>query len=143
MNDINEFLDEESEKYMAMWNLEEYIFDTYGMAKQRLKLCEECAELIQAILKGDEKHIAEEIADVSIMIEQITYGMKNEKLVKSFMRMKLVRQIARMKASKELDGINIPLAVENALNTLGFNISDEDRDGCENDKNKCDPTNWG
>lgn len=54
----------------------------YGVDAQILKLCEECSELITAIAHCREKrdkasHVAEEIADVSIMLEQmrIAFGI--------------------------------------------------------------------
>lgn len=54
----------------------------FGTNAQILKLCEECAELITAInhcKDGRDKasHVAEEIADVSIMLEQmrIAFGI--------------------------------------------------------------------
>ena len=72
----------------------------YGKNPQRIKLCEECAELIQAAIKGDEKHIAEEIADVEIMIEQMKmlYGLDG--IVEEFKKIKIARQLARMKEER-------------------------------------------
>lgn len=52
------------------------IADHYGLDSQLNILQEELAELIQAVSKyrrGDPSHIIEEIADVYIMLEQITY----------------------------------------------------------------------
>lgn len=52
------------------------IADHYGLDSQINILQEELAELIQAVSKyrrGDPSHIIEEIADVYIMLEQITY----------------------------------------------------------------------
>lgn len=72
------------------------IADHYGKNNQILKSIEEMAELQQALLKGEPKHIAEEIADVEIMLEQLKYLMKNEELVIIFRDMKIGRQITRM-----------------------------------------------
>ncbi len=52
------------------------IADHYGLDSQLNILQEELAELIQAVSKyrrGDPSHIIEEIADVKIMLDQITY----------------------------------------------------------------------
>lgn len=68
----------------------------YGWKLQTLKCCEECAELIQALLKGDSKHIAEEIADVEIMTEQIKELKGLRDIVEQFKEMKVQRQLARM-----------------------------------------------
>lgn len=57
----------------------------YGGERQKKKLFEEMAELMQAIChtddgKDDKWHIAEEIADVQIMLEQMIflYGIRGE-----------------------------------------------------------------
>lgn len=72
----------------------------YGKNVQKLKTCEECAELIQAVLKGDIRHIAEEIADVEIMTEQLKMLYGFDDLVDEFKEMKIERQLARMKEEK-------------------------------------------
>lgn len=74
----------------------ERIADHYGRNSQILKLIEEMAELTQALLKGDEKHIAEEMADVSIMLEQVEYLCWNTNLVSAIREMKIERQIHRI-----------------------------------------------
>ena len=79
----------------------EKIANHYGKAMQKLKTCEECAELIQALLKGDVVHIVEEIADVEIMIEQIKMLYAVRDLVDVMKEMKIARQIARMENEKE------------------------------------------
>lgn len=80
------------------------IADMYGKEPQLVMLMEECGELIQACskqLRRKDKSInnlIEELADVSIMIEQIEhlYGIKS--LVDDEMEYKLNRQLERMKA---------------------------------------------
>lgn len=58
-------------------NTYERAIDYFGEERQIIQTCEECSELIQAISKANrygEKYtdnVAEEIADVLIMIEQI------------------------------------------------------------------------
>lgn len=74
----------------------EKILDHYGLEIEKRKCCEECAELIQAILKGDPKHIAEEIADVEIMTEQIKEAHGIRILVEEFKERKIQRQLARI-----------------------------------------------
>lgn len=45
----------------------------YGAQLQMNHFTEELAELIQAAAEGDPQHIAEEIADVEVMVEQMEY----------------------------------------------------------------------
>ena len=54
-------------KESVLWEAIEH----YGVKDQMIKAMEECAELIVAIAKNDLPNIAEEIADVRIMIDQI------------------------------------------------------------------------
>ena len=76
------------------------ILNHYGWKAQTLKCCEECAELIQALLKDDPKHIAEEVADVEITLEYVKEANKIRALVEQFKEMKIQRQLARMKEEK-------------------------------------------
>ena len=75
----------------------EKILDHYGLEIEKRKCCEECAELIQAILKGDPKHIAEEIADVEITTTYIKEAYGISQLVEGCKEQKIERQLARMK----------------------------------------------
>lgn len=122
----------------ARKEMKKYIFGEYGEKMQKLKLCEECAELIQAVLKGNIVRIAEEMADVQILLDQLRMGLNLGTLMDDFTDQKLIRQIGRLKASKYRDGIMIPLIVEDARNTLETRLSEKTRDESE-----CDPTNWG
>ena len=68
-------------------NLKE-IADTYGYENQSMQLIEEMAELTQAINKyrrygtyETKCHIIEEIADTSIMLEQMIHLLQVDKLV--------------------------------------------------------------
>lgn len=45
----------------------------YGQNPQMNQFTEELAELIQAVAEGDPQHIAEEIADVELLIEQLEH----------------------------------------------------------------------
>ena len=45
----------------------------YGQNPQMNQFTEELAELIQAVAEGDPQHIAKEIADVEILIEQLEH----------------------------------------------------------------------
>ena len=49
--------------------IEQKALDHFGKSTQKLKLIEEMAELTQAILKNS--NIAEELADVQIVLDQI------------------------------------------------------------------------
>lgn len=118
--------------------LERRIFSHYGERHQKLKLIEEMAELTQAILKGDPKHIAEEMADVQILLDQLRMGMEMDGIIAQFIDMKLARQIARLNAPKGQGGIDIPPELENAFKTPSDDLRDEIRNG-----SGCDPTDWG
>lgn len=83
------------------------ILNHYGMQHQKSKTIEELAELIVAlqkdILGGKESHsraVLEEIADVRIMLMQMTAGEEDEELVDKITRQKLDRQMRRIEAEK-------------------------------------------
>lgn len=80
----------------------------YGDLVQRHILIEECAELIQAVIKceraaeGADEHFIEELADVTIMLEQMVQSLSlydlqryNEMVAK-----KINRQLERMQLEK-------------------------------------------
>ena len=57
----------------------------FGAEPQKRQTIEECSELIQAIckdLRGMEHNAEEEIADVLIMLEQLTHIYDNDKIEK-------------------------------------------------------------
>ncbi|MGL5153306.1 MAG: hypothetical protein ACRC7N_22320 [Clostridium sp.] len=67
--------------------------DTYGQAIQLVVAMEECSELIQAIskyIRGEDHNIEEEVADVSIMLEQLSV-IFNKDLIEEMKRQKLKR----------------------------------------------------
>lgn len=78
------------------------IADRYGLSHQMYKLMEECGELITAAAKYDPHdyrtgyHLAEELADVKVMIEQIEYLLGIHDVVQEYMGEKINRQIRRM-----------------------------------------------
>ena len=51
----------------------EKIINHYGYNHQKIKLVEECSELIRAIATEDDQNMLEEMADVSVLIDEITY----------------------------------------------------------------------
>lgn len=66
---------------------------------------EECAELIQAISKcrrgyNAQANIEEEIADVQIMLDQLTFLLKAQDRVKLWRQRKLDRQLERMEEAE-------------------------------------------
>ena len=79
----------------------------YGEKAQRRILIEECAELIQAITKleraetagkfgmEERSHLCEEIADVMIMLEQIS-SCYSWNMISAYIDRKLERQMKRM-----------------------------------------------
>lgn len=72
------------------------------MNHQQRKLEEEVYELQEAIIKGDDKeHIAEELADVCVLLMQITNYFKiNVPSIDKIMEMKIDRQIERIENEK-------------------------------------------
>lgn len=76
----------------------------YGDKEQRHILIEECAELIQAVIKcergsdGADENFIEELADVSIMIEQMKQSLCLYDLQRynEMLKNKLDRQLKRM-----------------------------------------------
>lgn len=75
----------------------------WGLPAQLDQLQEECAELIMAVNKHRrskgrlKSHIAEEIADVQIMMEQIQYGLMLQKKCAKWRALKLKRLERRLK----------------------------------------------
>lgn len=81
------------------------IADHYGLDPQLNMLQEECAELIQAVSKYKranctDDHLAEEIADVYIMLEQIQYLLELHKDVNDWVDIKVKRQLQRMEGDQ-------------------------------------------
>lgn len=87
------------------------IINNYGLLNQTRQFNEECYELIEAIFDyeyteiSNEKwreHIAEEIADCYVMLEQFRnyYGIK-AKDITEIMERKIDRQLERMKGGNE------------------------------------------
>lgn len=90
-----------------------YIAGVYGEENQLIQTAEECSELAQAALKRHKclinkntpveeriatcEHLAEEIADVLIMCEQIIYLEDFENRVREIIDSKIQRQIDRIK----------------------------------------------
>ena len=91
------------------------IFKHYGEQSQLIKTQEELKELDEAIqklidLRKDDKrtsfysterdflkdHIAEELADVRIMLDQIAFGLGIEKSCAEWRELKINRQLKRM-----------------------------------------------
>ena len=62
----------------------------FGDKEQRLKLIEEMNELIEAIEKGDEDNFIEELADVSLLIDQFNceefHRIKRKKINRTIAR---------------------------------------------------------
>lgn len=73
---------------------------TYGEEAQEKVAIEECSELIQAIChkhRGREHNIAEEIADVKIMLEQLELINDCSKQVNDIFAVKLLRLEKRLR----------------------------------------------
>ncbi len=88
------------------------IIEHYGIESQVRQTMKECAELIQALneylrVKGDLPEykavldIAEEIADVQIMLEQMKIYFGIEKMTAEIIEKKINRTLERMKKESE------------------------------------------
>lgn len=95
------------------------IIQNYGISNQLRKFTEECFELEEAIIThelkksveyeiplteiiGTKEHIAEEIADVMVMLEQFKnyYGISSEEITRIFWS-KVYRQLDRIEKEQE------------------------------------------
>ena len=80
-----------------------FIADHYGTLGQLNKTLEECTELKDAIAgylqnRDSRAHIAEEMADVKIMLTQLEYLLHSEYEVEGMMLKKVDRQLKRIEA---------------------------------------------
>lgn len=87
------------------------IFKHYGAENQLDKLLEEAEELIEATMKYQEdkseanlNHLAEEMADVEIMLRQIKAVVGDK--VDEFIQCKLTRQLKRIEDEKGLSSMS-------------------------------------
>lgn len=85
------------------------IIEHYGTDRQILKSAEECSELAQACIKvglGSKKkkdldNLVEEIADVTLMLEQLKMIMDiDNRAVEDIVYEKIARQLNRMRGEK-------------------------------------------
>lgn len=73
------------------------IAEHYGIEHQKHKAIEELSELTRALARGDRENIVEELADVEIMLQQITYLMDiRPHEVNDVATRKIDRQLKRM-----------------------------------------------
>ena len=77
--------------------------DKYGKGAQRDKAIEELSELIRALARCDDReNIAEEMADVKIMLDQLEIIFENHELVRQYEFHKLRRLNNNLKAATEV-----------------------------------------
>lgn len=94
------------------------ILEHYGFENQREILVEECAELIQAVSKAKRSgekitdNFIEELADVSIMIEQMKQAFNCNDMIRylTYINRKIKRQMARIKGIPERNCTNCVFA---------------------------------
>lgn len=82
--------------------------ETFGANAQKLKAVEEMAELQKELCKdlnGQRSlaHIAEEMADVEIMLEQLKYIYSNTALVYAYRKQKIQRLQGRITEARNAD----------------------------------------
>lgn len=83
------------------------MIEKYGQKNQMLIAVEECSELQKAILKFlrgrcNQIEIAEEMADVEIMLEQLKIMFNNKEEIEYFKKQKIMRT-SKLYLSKEID----------------------------------------
>lgn len=108
-----------------------YIADHYGLEHQLGKCKEELNELIEALGSSSDTHLAEEIADVEIMISQIKY-LRNipDECIDGIKRYKIQRQLQRIENEggeslvDKLEAFRV--RVENAVGSLHVSPSEGD-----------------
>lgn len=78
------------------------IIDVYGAKHQKQKAIEELNELIEAIKSEDVENIAEEVADVSIMLTQLSmmYGLTKD-YMNSLINYKVKRTLFRARLEND------------------------------------------
>jgi hypothetical protein len=81
---------------------------TFGARAQKAKAVEEMAELTVELCKdlngqGSLAHIAEEMADVEIMLEQLKYIYSNTALVYAYRKQKIERLRGRITEARDAD----------------------------------------
>ena len=96
------------------------IIDYYGIENQKLKLCEECAEVIQPILKGNEQAIWDEIADVEVIIDQLVMKYDVDDFVRSRKKDQMARERARSREDLRKRERGVSEWLEEALEGIGW-----------------------
>ena len=74
------------------------IVEHFGLEHQKIKLLEECAELLQGYFKKDTENVLEEIADISVLVDQITLKVP---IIKEIKKNKINRTILRIEEKNE------------------------------------------
>ena len=83
----------------------EYLANHYGLTNQLDKLIEESAEVIQAIQKYKQNRnlttgLIEELADLSIVYEQVIYLLRCDERMAVMKKYKVDRQLRRIKGEQ-------------------------------------------
>ena len=73
------------------------IFNTYGKSHQVSKLLEEVGEFIETVMNEDKENMVQEMADVSVMLEQFhAYYDLDDMHISEVMHQKIDRQLKRI-----------------------------------------------
>lgn len=77
------------------------IFNTYGKSHQVSKLLEEVGEFIETVMNEDKENMVQEMADVSVMLEQFhAYYDLDDMHISEIMHQKIDRQLDRIEKEK-------------------------------------------
>lgn len=79
------------------------IVEHFGLEHQKIKLLEECAELLQGYFKKDPENILEEISDISVLVDQIALKVP---IIKEIKKNKINRTLLRIIEEKENESNN-------------------------------------
>lgn len=96
----------------------------YGKVPQKIKAIEELAELIQALSIGNPNMIAEEMADVSIMLVQLKMIYNNAAEVEGYRTDRMKKPARKIKPIEELSKLIQVIAKGNDLCLIAEKMAD-------------------
>lgn len=96
----------------------------YGKGPQKIKAIEELAELIQALCKNNRPNIAEEMADVSIMLDQLKLIYDNDREVEGYITDRMKKPPRKVKPIEEMSKLIQVIAKGNDLCLIAEKMAD-------------------
>jgi hypothetical protein len=96
----------------------------YGKIPQKIKAIEELAELIEAVSIGNTRMIAEEMADVSIMIDQLELIYDNKHEVMGYIKDRKKKKSRQIRPIEELSRLIQVIAKGSDLSSVAKKMAD-------------------